>query len=305
MIPNDDHWWRTSLQLKLMLVSGTSFQTFFSNLMKMRYKEDFVKVGSLGSLGDKGCDGYRLSTGTVYQCYGAENGNIERVTYLAYKMKSDFAKSNDKLEFTMREWKMVHNLNNLPVFAVEGLETLKRDNPDIKIGVIGPEGMESIAKHLSREQKEELLGPISTNYDARNLQPRVLRNLIDNLVNELGSKGKISTEIEPVSKHKINENNLSRYWISTILAGWSNAHIVNKYMNGQSNPLLGQEIAQMFHEQYSSLKAQDLDACDIMAHIYRSMVGTGLVETVSEVAAFSLLAHLFESCDIFENFELR
>ena len=32
--------------------------------------EDYVIVRAFGSLGDKGCDGFRASTGTMYACYG-------------------------------------------------------------------------------------------------------------------------------------------------------------------------------------------------------------------------------------------
>jgi len=38
--------------------------------MEKLHGDDFVRIRPLGSLGDKGCDGYLRSNGQVFQCYG-------------------------------------------------------------------------------------------------------------------------------------------------------------------------------------------------------------------------------------------
>ena len=118
-----EHWWKLSLRLKLRQSSGNAFQDFFSDVMQKLHGDDFIRVRPFGRKGDKGCDGYLQSTGRVYQCYGAVNGDKSKVDYLISKMEEDFAKAKNGIGDIMKEWYMVHNLvDGLPVEAVETLE---------------------------------------------------------------------------------------------------------------------------------------------------------------------------------------
>jgi hypothetical protein len=51
---------------------------------------------------------------------------------------------------------------------------------------------------------------------------------------------------------------------------------------------------------YQYLKAQNLEPRAIMSTLYEGITGIGAVTPERQVAAQALLAHLFESCDIFE-----
>ena len=57
----------------------------------------------------------------------------------------------------------------------------------------------------------------------------------------------------------------------------------------------------MFRNQYDYLKSQKLDPASIMDSLYEFVTGIGSVPPERQVAAQALLAHLFASCDIFEN----
>jgi hypothetical protein len=87
------YWWRVGLELKLRQSSGDAFQDFFGRVMQARHGDDYIRVRPFGRRGDKGCDGYLASSGRVYQCYGAVNGDEGKVDYLVSKMESDFAKA--------------------------------------------------------------------------------------------------------------------------------------------------------------------------------------------------------------------
>ena len=73
------NWWRIALELRLRQSHGDAFQDFFSVVMGQLHGSDFVRVRAYGSLGDKGCDGYLQTTGQLFQCYGALNGETNRV----------------------------------------------------------------------------------------------------------------------------------------------------------------------------------------------------------------------------------
>jgi hypothetical protein len=116
------NWWRILLELRLRQSHGDAFQEFFSVIMGHLHGSDFVRVRAYGSLGDKGCDGYLQSTGQLFQCYGAHNGETKKVATLTKKMNDDFATAKTKLGSIMREWHMVINLvDGVPVEAIETL----------------------------------------------------------------------------------------------------------------------------------------------------------------------------------------
>lgn len=297
-----EHLLKISLTLKLRQSSGVAFQDFFSNVMEKLHGDDFIRVRSFGQKGDKGCDGYLLSSGKVYQCYGAVNGDKGKASYLIGKMEEDFEKAKENLSSIMKEWYMVHNLvDGLPVDAVETLGKLKEANPQIHFAFIGPEGFETRISSLATNVAECLLGPLAMNEDAQNLQVEELRDIIKRLVDTIDRSEPNLEEITPVPIDKLNANDLPNYWKIIIASGRKNAHIVVAYIDQHNNPLIGEEIAQIFNDRYRYIKAQDLEPGCIMDALYQFVVGLGSVATARQVASHALLAHLFESCDIFEN----
>lgn len=297
-----EYWWKISLELKLRKVNGAAFQDFFSDVMQKCHGDNFVRVRPFGSKGDKGCDGYLQPSGQIYQCYGAINGDGGKVNYLIGKMKEDFEKAKKKMPSIMKEWYMVHNLvDGLPIEAVEVLETLRKENPDIKFGFIGLEGFEERISCLSDAQVESILGPSATNHDSRNLQIEELRDLVSAVAEAAESMSATETAIEPVPVDKLDANDLPGHWRSLIAGGWQNAHLVASYLDRHPEPLTGERIARLINERYQYLKVQHLCPGSIMTGLYELVTGSGMVSPERQVAAQALLAHLFESCDIFEN----
>ena len=296
-----EHWWKISLRLKLRQTSGDHFQDFFSEMMEKLHGSDYVRIRPFGSLGDKGCDGYLMSSGTVFQCYGALNGDGGKVAYLTSKMQTDFRKSQTKLTDIMKEWQMVHNLvDGLPVDAIETLENLKSENPCLNFSFFGLEAFEGVINSLTNEQKTELLGPAATNIDAQNLQVEELKILIDHLVQADRDGVSPLDNIEPVPQDKLYSNALPHYWHLLISSGWKNAHLVGSYFANHYDPERGEKIARTFRNRYQYLKSQRLEPASIMDNLYEFVTGIGTVLPARQVAAQALLSYLFESCDIFE-----
>ena len=301
MTVSEVHWLKLSLRLKLRQSNGNQFQDFFSLFMEKIYGSDYLRVRPYGATGDKGCDGYLQSSGAVFQCYGAINGSSTRAAYLVDKMESDFYKARSKLSSIMKEWRMAHNLvDGLPIVAVETLRKIEIENPEIACGFIGLEWFEDFLNRMSVDKKTDLLGPVATNRDAQNLQPEELRALVSNLAMSTEHSPTLETEIKPVPKDKLEANQLPGYWNSLISVGWQNAHLVSAYFNSHHDPLLGERIASMFRDRYEYLTSQALNPASIMDGLYEYITGIGSVHPARQVAAQALLAHLFESCDIFE-----
>ena len=297
-----EHWWKISLRLKLRQTSGDHFQDFFSEIMEKLHGSDYVRVRSFGSLGDKGCDGYLMSSGAVFQCYGALNGDGGKVAYLISKIYTDFSKAQANLTCIMKEWTMVHNLvDGLPIDAIEALQDLKNQNPCLNFAFFGLEAFEVVIDSLDDDQKIELLGPAATNIDAQNLQVEELRTLIEHLVQAGGDEINPLSNIEPVPQDKLNFNDLPNHWHTMISSGWRNAYLVGAYFANHHDPERGEQIATMFRSRYQYLKSQKLEAGSIMDNLYEFVTGIGTVLPARQIAAQALLSYLFESCDIFEN----
>ncbi len=294
------YWWRIVLELRLRQFHGDAFQDFFSNVMGSLHGSDFVRVRAHGSLGDKGCDGYLQTTGQLFQCYGALNGETNKVARLTKKIKDDFETAKTKLGSLMKEWHMVLNLvDGVPVEAVEAIEALKVANPNIKIGLIGKEGFEERVFGLSAEQIESLLGPTATPVDTKNLDVAALRKLVDDLaLSPAPPSDSVDLNLVPVSK--ITYNGLPPQWQTFVRSGWANAPIVASYFDHHPDPLKGDQVAALLTKKYQSLKTQNLTPGTIMTTLFELVTGQGAVPPHNQVAAQALLTHFFESCDIFE-----
>jgi hypothetical protein len=294
------NWWRILLELRLRQSHGDAFQEFFSVIMGHLHGSDFVRVRAFGSLGDKGCDGYLQSTGQLFQCYGALNGETKKVATLTKKMTDDFATAKTKLGSIMREWHMVINLvDGVPVEAIETLQALKEANPIIKIGLIGKEGLEERVFRLSCERIDSLLGPTATPVETKNLDVAVLRKLVDDLaLSATAPPNTVDLNLVPVSK--LIHNGLPTHWQLFIRSGWVNAPIVASYFARHPEPLKGEQVGTLLTQKYQSLTAQNITPGNIMTALLELVTGQGPVTPQNQVAAQALLTHFFESCDIFE-----
>jgi len=302
MTPLQQDWWRIALELKLRKANGDAFQEFFSALMGKLHRDDFVRVRPLGQLGDKGCDGYLQSTGEVFQCYGALNGDGSKVAYLIGKMADDYAKAAKALISIMKAWTMVHNLvDGLPIEAVEKLDALRKSNSDCGFAFFGLEGFEQRLFSLDDHHIEALLGVAANNQDAISFQATELRDLVAALMQAADDTSPPPVDIRPVPINKLQFNKLPGHWCRLIKGGWQNAHLVGEYLAKRHDPMTGEKIAQIFRNRYSYLKSQKLQPTAIMSSLYEMVAGTGTVSAPRQVAAQALLAYLFESCDIFED----
>ena len=260
------YWWRIALELKLRKCSGDAFQDFFSTVMGQLHRDDFVRVRAFGQIGDKGCDGYLKSSGQVFACYGALNGDFGKVAYLIDKMEDDYQKAVAAIPAIMKEWHMVHNLvDGLPTPAIEKLDALASADGKRKFGFIGLDGFQERIFSLKADQIEDLLGVVASSADSQNLQVAELRDLMAHVI-VAGEQVQFDvTAIKPVPAGKLDFNNLPSHWRFLIAGGWQNAHHVESYLNRHVDPLTGEKIAQIFRTRYAYLKAQHLEPGSIMS----------------------------------------
>lgn len=269
--------------------------------MTAAHGADYFNVKPSGSLGDSGCDGYLKSTGQVFQCYGAVGGEKKQVSTLISKINSDYKKASSALSDIMTGWSIVHNLvDGMPVQAVQTLMALTKNNPTVKIEQIGLEALADRIFKLPTTQIELLLGPRSENFETRNVDINVIRNMVSGLAFQFEETPTITIDLRPVPPEKLNMNNLPNHWKHLIASGWQGTAMVGQYFAKHPDPTLGDSVANVFRARYDALKMQGLEPSAIMSSLLELITGVGHVLPSQHHSAVVLLAFLFENCDIFE-----
>ena len=294
-----------NLDLKLRTSTGTAFQDLLSTVLEKSLGDDFVRIRPFGSLGDRGCDGYRPSTGCVYQSYGALNGETNAVATLVGKIKDDFAKAyaDDELGPLMKEWRFAHNLSaGTPIEASLAIDELASKHPTIKIGLVGPPAIMDSAFQLPIAKLEQIIGPTQEPFHV-SVAVAELRQLVAVLARDADTVVAESVDLRPVPVKKLEYNKLPWRWKNTIEMGWKDTHVVGEYIDNHADPTIGDRIATLFRTRYKDLKLQELEPGGIMDHLLMVVVGYGTVTHPRMVAAYALLAFLFENCEIFERGE--
>jgi hypothetical protein len=293
--------YRLAFDLKVRNAYGVAFQDFFSTVMELVHGADFIRVRSFGSLGDKGCDGYRSSNGQVFQCYGKLADASPSSAAIVKKIDDDYGLAGTHLGVTMKEWHFAHNLvSGLPVEAVQKLEQLKMAGAHI-VGAIGPTALGNWVLELSEAELSAMLGPAATAEDSRNLRLEEVRQLVDSLIASLESDAPSTSEVKPVPFDKLAFNKLPQHWMQLLSSASANGPYVRQYFEQHPNVETGTLVARQFSDRYKALKQEGLDAGAILDALYEQITGMGAVTAVRQVAAQAILAYLFDACDIFED----
>lgn len=151
----DTHYQLLQFKSKLLLASGTEFQSFFETLIK-KHNSLFKKIPSGG--GDGGNDGWIKETGTYFQIYSPIDTSVKDAD-AATKLKNDFEnlKTNwDKVK-EIKEYFFVYNDKYQGSQRPEKeLAELEKNNPDIKFKLLLSHDLEKIFINLSNSDKHEL-----------------------------------------------------------------------------------------------------------------------------------------------------
>ena len=117
-------------ELEFQSKNGNEFQSFFNQIMTIRYPGDFIATCPWGQDGDQKCDGYKLSTGTLYQVYAPyEMKKSDTIR----KMKKDFNGALENWGEKMKTWAFVHNaVRGNPPHVVQQLADFEENIPKSK-----------------------------------------------------------------------------------------------------------------------------------------------------------------------------
>lgn len=273
---------------------GTAFQDWFVRLAGYAFGADFEEVRPYGPYGDLKCDGRRVSSGSVFQCYAPE---AMKEGDLIAKIDEDFHGARTNWGSDMKEWVFVHNDGRgLPPNAVQHLDGLRKAHSTIKISTWSEPELHALAMGLDISALQALFGLAASIAIVDRLVLSDLMPIIDALQRQDSPP---NPPLTPPSPKKLEKNELSQETGLFLRIGRRKSSLVDTFFRKSPRPDLGERIAEAFRTRYAELKALDLPADTIFKHLQDYAGFNG--EPKRQGAALAVLAYFFDSCDIFED----
>lgn len=275
---------------------GTEFQNWFVRLARAALGPDFEAVRAHGRMGDYKCDGYRVSTGTVFQCYAPDRLTASKTIR---KIDVDFHGARRHWTRDMNQWVLVHNnTGGLPPSVVEHLNCLRKTHDQITIQTWGEPELLKLKERLALGDLEALFGHAPTIAETESLGIEDLQPVIEALQRMDPVPGE--EPLAPPSAEKLARNSFSRDATAMLQWGRKKEALVEQYFANDPRPDLGERIAESFRIRYASLRNSGLTPDEVLSQLKVHAGGTTNVPT-REGAVLAVLSYFFERCDIFED----
>ena len=273
---------------------GTEFQDWFVKLADYAFGSDFEAVRPYGNQGDLKCDGRRVSTGTIFQCYAPYE---MKEAELSKKINDDFLGAYKNWK-DMAEWVLVHNdARGLPAASLQLIDQLRKGYPNVKIEVWTETELQKLFIGLPLYACQALFGYAPSKTGMETLMLDDIKPVIEELQRTDPIHGQ--EPLTPPSVDKLTKNSLSDDAANLLRVGRRKEALVETWFSKSPNADLGESIAEAFRCRYDHLKANGRSADAIFMHLqqYAGMDG----EPKQQNAALAVLSYFFERCDIFED----
>lgn len=274
---------------------GEAFQDLFSSIMEKRYPGDFIRTRPWGNQGDRKNDGYVRSTRTLFQVY-APNELSEAATLA--KIDEDYQGAIPFWKDHFDHWVFVHNSpQGLGPGVTKKLLDLDSSIQNVRVRSWGFEELQQIVFELGFPELTSLLGPIPSRTDVINVPYPEIEMVLRTLESR---STRLAEEIRPVPPRKLEANSLSDAVALLLKAGMGSSNKVRDYFGKHHDPELGDRVAKAFRGEYESLRDAQHSPDDIFARLQLIGNGTIFATPSRQAATLTVLAYLFEACDIFE-----
>ena len=274
---------------------GKEFEAFFARIMAHAFPSDFEPVRPYGRRGDLKCDGFRVSDGTVFQCYAPDTTRVDAVLD---KINEDFAGATEHWATRMRRWEFVHNdIRGLPAEVIQRLEDLRQAHLHVAIAVCGYTELRGHAMGLALDQLADLFGAVPSNRALERLDFSALRPVI--MAIQRGTPDAEPPVVAP-SAAKLERNSLSEDAAGLLRQGRRREKLVEAFFDQWPDPGFGEEIAEAFRVRYRALKAVRMVPDDIFGEL-QAFAGGMDGEPARQSAILAVLSYFFERCDIYED----
>ncbi|MGB9152012.1 MAG: ABC-three component system protein [Alphaproteobacteria bacterium] len=293
--PLQKAFYELTFENRYLTLQGNEFQEFFRNIMEHAFPNDFVAVRPHGNTGDKKCDGFLRSKGTIYQCYAPKNMKLKN---LLDKMDEDFHGASTHWTDEMKEWVFVHNdRDGIPADALKLLEKFEKEGTT-NTGHHGFRELTDIVATISESKLTSLFGHVPTHAVIANVPSADILAAIQGL--QGFSSAYNEADLRAPSTAKLTGNGFSSHVIELLRGGFVGAKRVQQFFDAYPVPDYVDTIATAFKREYNNLRSTTAKPDEIYEALYRYADGDGS-DANRRAAVLAVLSYFFERCDIFED----
>ncbi len=274
---------------------GEAFEDWFVTLAGHAWGSDFEAARAHGNHGDWKCDGRRVSTGTIFQCYAPISTAARRVIE---KIDSDLGGAVEKWPAFIKAWTFVHNdAGGLPAPVLSHIDRKRRQYPNLEIQIWTEPNLWALFEQLTDQAKQHVFGPVPTLATVQSITFQDLEPVITALENrEPDPEDDVPP---PPSELKLDKNDLSREARKFLTIGRLKVRMVEAYFGKSVTIELGDRIAETFRQRYAELRGLGLTPDQILGELQKFAGVSG--HPKRQAAALAVLAYFFDRCDIFED----
>jgi hypothetical protein len=276
--------------------TATQFQDFFSEIMEKCHPGDFQRVRPWGNAGDRKNDGYLSSQKVLFQVYAP---NTMELSKTVAKIDEDYCGAILHWAAYFTTWVFVHNSRNGlgPDVLKKILDLDKSPPPEVRVEAWGFEELRHKVFTLEQSDLASLLGPAPSCQTMLNTGIPDLQIVLQGIGSQAPPE---MAEMHPIPPGKLDSNGLSEAAKTLIKQGGLKRRAVRQLFSNWPDPEFGDRIARAFRERYGKLKASNLDPNAIFVELQSFAGGLRRGTPEHESAVVTVLAYLFEACDIFE-----
>jgi hypothetical protein len=295
----DWDWQRLRAESDLKDLEGDAFETRFQAIAKCLWKEDFTPTIPMGRRGDLKCDGFRYSSGTVYQCYGPRYGQVS-VDDALVKIDQDFRGAKAHWGDALRGWKFVVNVyrDKVPSELVRRIADLAKELR-VPAGVFNRSDIIELIETLPEPERISLYGRAPRATDMVKITYANLGRALTTIRRAISTDPMEPVPISAELAVKVTFNALSHATRHFLSLGQTGVPKVEQYLADQPDPEEAERMAQGFKTRYAECVGSGLEP----DQTFREMVifaGGGTAEPERETAALAIVTRFFVTCQIFE-----
>jgi hypothetical protein len=286
----------TFFDLQFATAKKTDFEKWFAHLAACVFGSDFELIKAGGVHGDKKSDGRHIPTETIYQSFAPESP-ATFAKEAAGKIEDSFPDVTTYWPH-MKEWVFVHNNEDgIPTSASDTIETLRTKYPNVKIRTANRAFMKGLHDKLSLQKMIDLYPKASINVEGVKMEH--VRPLLRRIITECGD-GLNATHFGDIpNEDKLDFNEFSEPCKFDIRRAIPHVGVVQRYLDGQSDPRNVTVIQSALRDQYLALDGLGYHADEIFGGLIDFIKDGSTSDQVA--ASHVIVTYFFESCDIFKN----
>ncbi|MGF7151879.1 hypothetical protein FHS96_005547 [Sphingomonas zeicaulis] len=298
-IDYDWEWQKMRLANALHDLVGDPFEQYFQRIAKAVWREDFTATTPMGSRGDLKCDGYRHSAGMVFQCYGPRYGKVD-VEPALKKIREDFTGAKDHWQDALKAWRFVMNIDRDKAPSEVALE-IKTLSTRLKVEGLpwGRAEIFGLAQDMPAAERIAMFGLAPRPTDMAGITYENIGRALSLIKRGIAEDKLDPVVLPPDLTEKADWNALPHGAQQYLSVGQAGANRVHQYLMDQVDPQEAERMAEGFKARYGECRASAMEP----DRIFQKMIvfaGGASDDSDRDVAALSIVAHFFSTCEIFE-----